>query len=475
MTDRPPVRLSRSRGLGAKALFGAGILIVGASRCIPDEGQQGSQEARANGSSSGMLPDGSPEAGGTVDAGPDAQVEPSCGTITKPDVVPQNWVPWTGWGCYCPLWIPPNEFFAPPPIVWEPCPLPEPGLDCRQMKVTPPMLIGVHRFGYTPEGKPLLVFNQVVQGDGISPQWNQIVAEADGPVRFAMMQAKTWQDGCRLDPADVGGGKFAFNVQGDGTAPTMETEVDGLIWGELGSWVPKAGPKNDSPQEWTWHVGEGWWINGIAPALVDEMYPPDFSKVEVLWDPSKDPDGLPALSVTMRVVGADILFDVGTLSMRGIMAFDKVNGVHPLVRWYGDKTKGAGNIGTDGKLLVWTFGEGKGPGDDKYPTRSIMVAPYTTNQLALQPKRLRSDLGVLDLDPFVVGHGYAGHHAYGPQSLLIVRLADGVSWIIPASETWWWNRVLGFTKDEVFVSIIWPAPNIARIRLDSLGPGIPPD
>jgi hypothetical protein len=69
------------------------------------------------------------------------------------------------------------------------------------------------------------------------------------------------------------------------------------------------------------------------------------------------------------VTGTDVLFQVGTYTVNGIMAYDEVLGLHPLVRWYGDASKGAVNLGTDGTHLVWTYGEGKPPGEPIYLAR----------------------------------------------------------------------------------------------------------
>ena len=195
-----------------------------------------------------------------------------------------------------------------------------------------------------------------------------------------------------------------------------------------------------------------------------------------MWNPSTDPDKLP-FATPPRIVGRDILFAVGNYAMLGIMAYDDVLGVHPLVRWYGDYTQGAGNVGTDGKHIVWTYGEQKPLGEDLYPVLSIMAADYTTDPNALAPKRLRSDPYGDIGDPFVVGCGYAAHNETS-KAMLLVRIADGVSWTLPDSPAWIWATALGLTCDELVLLVGTDSiqrPNIARVRIDSLGPGSPPD
>jgi len=63
--------------------------------------------------------------------------------------------------------------------------------------------------------------------------------------------------------------------------------------------------------------------------------------------------------------------------------------------------------------------------------------------------------------------------------MYVVRLSDGYSWLLAgksAAPYEGWSRPLVLTCDELFASIdTAPTPRILRIRLDSLGPGTPPD
>jgi hypothetical protein len=77
-----------------------------------------------------------------------------------------------------------------------------------------------------------------------------------------------------------------------------------------------------------------------------------------------------------------------------------------------------------------------------------------------------------------VGCGYAAHHMVDDTgtATLVVRISDGVSWIVPHSPTFEHDNVIGITCDDVFIlGDMAGEPNIMRVRLDSLGPGIPPD
>ncbi|CAN5312661.1 hypothetical protein BH09MYX1_BH09MYX1_65570 [soil metagenome] len=142
-----------------------------------------------------------------------------------------------------------------------------------------------------------------------------------------------------------------------------------------------------------------------------------------------------------------------------------------------DVEHGAGCLGGDGKDMVWVEGFGL-ENAGRYKTAAYFTSPYTTDPSKLQSRRLRSDsFRVLDVNTTVVGCGYAAHSE--GRSLRIIRISDGVSWLIPAS-----------AADASFEdSISWPDPFAisctevwvqtervpVRIDISSLGPGIPPD
>ena len=107
---------------------------------------------------------------------------------------------------------------------------------------------------------------------------------------------------------------------------------------------------------------------------------------------------------------------------------------------------------------------------------------------ALHPRtasahRLRNDVKGFEGDGWTVGCGYAARApGLGPplnNALFIVRLSDGVSWMLPgihAPGMEHWGQPLAITCDELFASMATDTTvRILRIRLDSLGPGTPPD
>ena len=61
------------------------------------------------------------------------------------------------------------------------------------------------------------------------------------------------------------------------------------------------------------------------------------------------PPGLVAVVWGTRgLLAKDVMFQVGNYSMVGLMTYSEALGVRPLVRYYGDTSQGAGNLGTDG-------------------------------------------------------------------------------------------------------------------------------
>jgi hypothetical protein len=141
-------------------------------------------------------------------------------------------------------------------------------------------------------------------------------------------------------------------------------------------------------------------------------------------------------------------------------------------------------FGTDGVHMVWMYGEGKGPVQEPYPVRSVMMSPFTTDPAAIAPTRLRSypsaDALIL---PWIVNCGYAAVEME-PDRILVVRLSDGWSWELstldvgdagPISQ-WNFGTVFALSCEEVFLrGGVGLQMNIARVRLDALGPGMPPD
>ncbi|MGH7328711.1 MAG: hypothetical protein ACREJX_10210, partial [Polyangiaceae bacterium] len=91
-------------------------------------------------------------------------------------------------------------------------------------------------------------------------------------------------------------------------------------------------------------------------------------------------------------------------------------------------------------------------------------------------RRLRSEQTPPGDRPFVVGCGYAARQesdALG-DGVRIVRISDGRSWRL-GTQPESLDTPLAINCAEIFINVSQLDSNLVRIRLDSLGPGDPPD
>ena len=435
-----------------------------------DAGLDGGQDApldRVEGSSDTSLPDG-PNVNG----------------------VPPGWESWAGWDVHCPLYVPGHYGQMPPPIEWEPCPAPIPsGLVCRRMKNTWSGL-GAARlhFALDPGTKqPVVQFTRVgLNGD--SNRSLMLVAEADGVVRSALLQLNSQNLDCGYWPDALTSTRYVID-------PTMWQHMSdwgkaverGAISGRLTPDPPDLLLRLETdtssyPTTMSWYASDALLV-GLSTGK-HRAWSWNLQQQYTVYTSGQDLDGLPPYEAT--VVGGDVFTTVSSSGRCGVMSWNVAHGSRPLLRWYGDTTHGAGNFGTDGTDMVWTYDEGPNACSNDPPNpAAVWTAPYTTDPavVSASSRRLRTEMRGMTVSPYAVGYGYAMHWvAYGDpptNALFVVRLADGVSWQIPGSTNsseLSWGPVLGFTQTELFVGAnMSNSSSILRIRLDSLGPGDPPD
>ena len=364
----------------------------------------------------------------------------------------------------------------PPPIEWEPCG-PDSGFasGCRRMKVDWPFVTVGRPFGTTPAVDVDANGNAVLDIVRFSDAWiMRVVAEADGKVLNAMVDPREFsvvKQGCSFAQAVIraaGQGYDIFQVaKGElGTSPHAAAGgPHGALHPQVLHVWPEAGDHDFSAAGQVWASvttgeigaakwGEPWQVIATSAQVGLEIHQPR------PWN-----DFVP--------------FDASNGVVAGIVAWTPANGTYDFITFQGDTSQGAMSLGTDGVDMVWFQGAGKGSGFlEPYPDRSVMVSPYTTDPAMLVPKRLRSYPSPnYPLTNWIVGCGYA---AINPEDnhVLIVRLSDGWSWELSAPEPvkdYWFTTVYGLTCDEVFLRCGPVEMNIARVKLDALGPGMPPD
>jgi hypothetical protein len=397
-----------------------------------------------------------------------------CPPEQPPPVVPEGWVEYTDWSCDCRFYVPGSEDAMPSPIQWEPCPEAPGGMDCRMMAIdwADGANIGTRpKLDVSPSGTVLSLVRAVPKDYIIA-----VVADIDGPVRSAMMMplyGKDWVlQGCKLHNEAIGEGKYLLKVYGKSSAHSEPTKDVGVIAGPIGLLHPPviARYENEDPQGWACGAN---WLAKETSSFVLTAHPWDMSEEIFVTSAATDPEHLHAIQL---VVSGDALFWTTSASYTGgINVWDPLGGTRPFIRWVGDYTRGAAALATDGVDMVWLQGEGKDPNSPYYPTLSVMTAPFTTDPDALEPRRLRSHTySAFPFDQIKVGCGHAVTE--GGNVVAVVRLSDGWAWHLPDSAVQDFAIPVGVTCEDVFVAAdIEGTVTVARIRLDSLGPGLPPD
>ena len=143
--------------------------------------------------------------------------------VPLPDGVPPGWDLFPEFSPACRFYVPGEKGEMPAPLEWEPCPGTYPqGLECQKVKQTWKKTPegSIENFSFTffdtdpMSGKPLLAFSRFAL-------WNrndlsdQIVAEADGPIRFSIMQASKLRAGCDFMMKDLHDGRVSVHLYGD--------------------------------------------------------------------------------------------------------------------------------------------------------------------------------------------------------------------------------------------------------------------
>jgi hypothetical protein len=309
-----------------------------------------------------------------------------------------------------------------------------------------------------------------------------VVAEPDGPVRHAVLSTRV--DRCLAGATRTHGDRFVARV--------YDSQVDGKL-GEKGG-----GAIGGNLDDLGFHV-----VLNAKDTLGRSFYASDTGAIELItgwtlrrydWTTSQLLGTVPstggAQTDIVTAAPGNVFFWVSSSSL----AYEKVwtadGGVRDHLRYVGDPSKGVGPIGTDGTDMVWVRGSGRQGSSGAYPTLDVMTAPFTTDASTVQERRLRSEGGPVLGDAWVVGCGYAAHSTFSvpnEEGILIVRLSDGRAWrftgpnIGPNSDLWLWGEPLALTCTELFANVIVKSSpsvwwfNVARVRLDSLGPGLPPD
>ncbi len=432
------------------------------------------------------------DASTVTDAAVDAAAERPLDDASEPEAGPPpptyNTEGWLGLDFGgCPFFAAPSPDKLPAPIEWEPCASPgslPAGLSCRQIKVTwpPPTDVSApYSMAFIDSAwvdrardRVLIAASRFTGNRSF-----RIVGEADGPMHAALVEPLGGS--CSLgSDVSVYDGRVVY------TASIHSSTSSGpvpLRYGAIGGGIDEV-PRvlRDLPDgigrtyiaganaflEWGGGFTLRSWTDGSLLASLS------------LTDPG-DP-GEPGFQ------GDALYFGIADLDYARIKIDTPAAGLQDLVSYGNDVSHNANDLGTDGVDMTWVEGIGRSQGGigQRFSTYDIMTAPYTTNAATAQAqkRRLRSEAGGLFRGaPFVVGCGFAAHEfgyeleAGVQQGTRVVRLSDGVSWRLIDDDARGWARPVAITCSEVFVNTFYVGTgyNLARVRLDSLGPGDPPD
>ena len=409
--------------------------------------------------------------GGTMGAGGSPE------TDTVPDGPCLGWKGWrqfheaptTPRAC-----VPTTNGALPEPFQWDPCPASS-GLQkgCRVLRATWPNSDG---FPVAAPGvdlrhsPPLLALTR-----GAKDYRMVVLGEIDGPTRVAILDAEPGAAGVLWTQINHGlllGGSRALAQLINMNLPATEYLL--RLDADAASPAPSV--------EWAWSKSDGHGIGAGAQRWVTND---EFEIGTAAW--GEPWQLIYSGTKTGRQQGFPYVWDDFVVWYDGnypyssdFRAFTPEKGVYSFIAYPGDSSQGVMGLGTDGKDMVWVHGHDRKPNDPMYPVQDLMVSPFTTDPAQIQPRRLRSHPTSYPLtSAYAVGCGYA---AYSPDTgiTLVVRISDGWTWFVPKSgcslaNGFCTDQVLGINCDELFVQQVATPVSVARIRLDALGPGQPPD
>jgi hypothetical protein len=372
----------------------------------------------------------------------------------------------------CGLFAAPDKEKFPPPIHWGECDplLASTGWTCRQLLFdwAPPagiptstMMEPVDDGWLDDSGRPWLLVSR-----NSGSRRFRLVAEADGPIHAAFVE--TIPTSCTGGTGRLGGGHFVYSAFRRSGAANAS-----VFWGAIG------GGLDDTPAVLSTSASpRGYYSGSTSYVESPENLLLPWQGTAPTGTPLDIPD--PGLATDYVFGRSAIFFQVANQAYHRIKIYTSGVGVQEFISFGDTVSSGAADFGTDGKDMVWTEASGRTLSTDPWTTINIMTAKYTEDQKAIVKRRVRSEVISIGAAPFKVGCGFAAHFVgeVGPR---LLRLSDGRSWQFPLIDSavgynWIFNQILGVSCDEVFVGAYRGNQNyLVRIRIDSLGPGIPPD
>jgi hypothetical protein len=303
----------------------------------------------------------------------------------------------------------------------------------------------------------------------VKPNWGyRIFADADGSVHAALLQTKFLN--CSLGYPSIHAERWTLTL-----FEFENPKGGGLLGGDLSTLGPRLAIHLSPTTAHSAYAGPQSILDLTAAGFTFEQYAWDTgARLPNLWSAAQDnglQQGIPVFAKGATFWPSD------NLRYQKTKVYTPSGGVRDLLTAGMSTTRGYDDFGTDGTDMVWIDAAGRTTETGPFDTLTITTAPFTTDPSQITPRRVRTEAGPgFGASHFLVGCGYAVRST--GVYIRVVRLSDGVSWKLSnqLTDPWGWSEPVAVSCTELFATVQIPgATRLARVRLDSLGPGIPPD
>jgi hypothetical protein len=466
MAEARSARASHRRGVprGAGVLVGLVALAQGATSLGGCESGPSDTPPAADASA--------PEAA-VIDASPRRDAAREAGP-TGSTLRFEDWARWDDYSPNCELRIPANKEQFPPPLVWEPTPAyGSTGIRGKRIRIdwapapSGDWMRDKNDGLVMPDGTVLLQI-----GEARESGYLHVIADLQGEIRSAIYAPLKK---CALDSRPSNGSHYAYGMYE--YVGGVESVTHGAIGGVIGAPHPSAVAKYERSRGVT--AAEQGVVEGEGAFLSVVIHP---------WDgvsPSTKVFG--GLSVIgLRAYQDIFFFSVSTTDIGAMKVYTPEYGLKDLLTYPGDRTRGAANLNTDGKVWVWLEGSERPPGELLFPKVALMTSPFVRDVSKIVPRAVRTDLtgNGMGTASLVTACGRVARYAarnfpdgHVDMGFEIFNLGDGTGWFLPQSipGVGSFSMLMALTCDEIVLMSEQIVPNeerrntVVRLELSSLG------
>lgn len=378
----------------------------------------------------------------------DAKDEPTpCTPKPRPSYVPNGWVPWDAFAGCSGMYVPTKESDLPAPFEWEACDsqvVPQLA-GCRQVKARAGDVPGTRYDAALDSNAKVLIIQTAGAGTPVAAHTERI-GEADGPMRSAVMST-FGSLGYITNDALL---QSLFPPFWIATVTSFAiSETVGYVGGRIDTVAPTvAGNYESTFSSHGFIVGPHGILHGPNGALFELLDFDTGARIEDITTGSQD-EGLGQSFPWF--FGDSLAWGASSGRVSVVRRWDfGTPGPKNFIDYRPDPDHAAGNLGSDGKDMVWLEGHGPQISNAFWTTGDVWTSPYAATKADLKPRRLRSEIpNTVGLTPARVGCGIAGlNNGLGAR---IIRLSDGYSTFLKVDVDWVWSEVLVITCNEIFL------------------------